>query len=64
MNRKEKKKYSLWSTYKFVYGMGWKITKKAVFYPILRAILEMLMSLLNVALPAVVVYCLEEKFEF
>ncbi len=60
---KEKKKYSLWSNYKFVYGMAWKANKKTVLYPFLRAGLEIASALMVVVLPAVVVYCLEQKMK-
>lgn len=64
MSKKEKKKYSLWSNYRFVYSMAWKTNKKAVFYPMLRAVLEMATALLAVALPAMVIFCLEKKLAF
>ena len=61
MSKKEKKKYSLWSNYRFVYSMAWRLNKKTIFYPILHAVLEISTALISVALPAIVVYCLQQR---
>ena len=61
MSKKEKKKYSLWSNYRFVYSMAWRLNKKTIFYPILHAVLEIATALISVALPAIVVYCLQQR---
>jgi len=61
MSKKEKKKYSLWSNYKYVYGTVWRTYKSAFFYPVAKAVCDVITTLMAVALPAIVVYCLEKQ---
>ena len=61
MKEKEKKKYSLWSNYKYVYGTVWRTYKTAFFYPVAKAVCDVITTLMAVALPAIVVYCLEKQ---
>lgn len=63
MKKKEKKQYSIWSNYRFVYRTAWKMNKKTVLYPFLRAGLKIASALMAVVLPAVVVYCLEQQMQ-
>ncbi len=60
---KEKKKYSLWSNYKYVYGTVWRTYKSAIGYPIAIAVLDVAAALIAVALPAIVVYCLKQQMK-
>ena len=61
MSKKEKKKYSLWSNYKYVYGTVWRTYKSAFFYPMVKAVCDVITTLMAVTLPAIVVYCLEKQ---
>ncbi len=63
MSKKEKKKYSLWSNYKYVYGTVWRTYKSAIGYPIAIAVLDVAAALIAVALPAIVVYCLKQQMK-
>lgn len=56
-------KYSIWSNYRFVYGNAWRTDKKIVIYLFIRAFFEVAATFMTIALPAIVVSCLEQRVE-
>lgn len=59
---KKKEKYSIWSNYRFAYRTAWETSKGTVYYPIIETVLEVVTALAGAALPAAVVYGLQQSW--